>query len=194
MENDLTQQRLAQAFAAAGLSQAELARLSGIDRGSISLYLSGRYRPKADKLIRLAAALSVTPEWLSGVDDAPAAELALPLPLVTGLDETGGLLTGSETLLVPKTTLRSGRTEDFFALEIQGLAMYPRLLEGDRLVVRRCDAVPEGATAVLAREQTLLVRTLSGGMLLPANPEFPPRSLTPELRLLGRGVALIRTL
>ena len=68
MANDEIQHRLEEAFAASGLTQAALSRASGIDRSSISLYLSGRYKPKADKLLRLAAALSVTPEWLSGME------------------------------------------------------------------------------------------------------------------------------
>ena len=57
MANDEIQHRLEEAFAASGLTQAALSRASGIDRSSISLYLSGRYKPKADKLLRLAAAL-----------------------------------------------------------------------------------------------------------------------------------------
>ena len=51
MANDEIQHRLEEAFAASGLTQAALSRASGIDRSSISLYLSGRYKPKADKLL-----------------------------------------------------------------------------------------------------------------------------------------------
>ena len=80
MANDEIQHRLEEAFAASGLTQAALSRASGIDRSSISLYLSGRYKPKADKLLRLAAALSVTPEWLSGMEaNAPEPSALLPV-------------------------------------------------------------------------------------------------------------------
>lgn len=189
-----TQQRLEQAFAASGLTQAELARRSGIDRGSISLYLSGRYRPKADKLIRLAGALSVSPEWLSGVEEAAPTETALALPVVTGLEETGALSSSGKTLLIPRPLLRGARPEGFFVLRMAGLAMYPRLLEGDFLLVKKSAAAPEGATVVLEQQGNLLVRNVSGGMLLPANPEYPPRPLTPDTHILGRAVALIRGL
>ena len=90
MANDEIQHRLEEAFAASGLTQAALSRASGIDRSSISLYLSGRYKPKADKLLRLAAALSVTPEWLSGME-ANAPEPSALLPVAQELDEQGGL-------------------------------------------------------------------------------------------------------
>lgn len=189
-----TQQRLEQAFAASGLTQAELARRSGIDRGSISLYLSGRYRPKADKLIRLAAALSVSPEWLSGVEEEAPTETALALPVVAGLDPAGQLAPSGKTLLIPRPLLRGARPEGFFVLRVEGLAMYPRLLEGDLLLVKKSAAAPEGATVVLEQQAKLLVRNVSGGMLLPANPEYPPRPLSEDTRILGRAVALIRGL
>ena len=194
MPSNPTQQRLEQAFAASGLTQAELARASGIDRGSISLYLSGRYRPKADKLIRLAAALAVTPEWLSGVDDAAPAETALALPVMAGLDGAGNLRPAGDTLLIPRSSLQENEPEHFFVLRVEGLSMYPRLLEGDLLLVRRTAHAPEGALAVLALEDRLLVRTVSGGTLLPANPEYPPRTLDSRVRILGRALTLIRNL
>ncbi len=88
MANDEIQHRL-EAFAASGLTQAALSRASGIDRSSISLYLSGRYKPKADKLLRLAAAaLSVTPEWLSGME-ANAPEPSAHFTCGAGTGRTG---------------------------------------------------------------------------------------------------------
>lgn len=194
MQSNPTQIRLEQAFEASGLTQAELARRSGIDRGSISLYLSGRYRPKADKLIRLASALSVSPEWLSGVEEAAPTETALALPVVKGLDPTGALLPSGRTLLIPRPMLQGARPEGFFVLRVEGLAMYPRLLEGDFLLVKKSSAAPEGGTVVLEQEGTLLVRNVSGRTLLPANPEYPPRPLGPEAHILGRAIALLRGL
>lgn len=194
MPSNPTQQRLEQAFGASGLTQSELARRSGIDRGSISLYLSGRYRPKADKLIRLAAALSVSPEWLSGVEEAAPTETALALPVVKGLGEGGQPRPTGQTLLVPRPVLRGAHPEVFFVLQVEGLAMYPRLLEGDFLLVKKSTSAPEGATVVLEQQGNLLVRTLSGGMLLPANPEYPPRALSEDTHILGRAITLLRAL
>ena len=59
-----------------GLSQLDLAEKLGVSRQSVSKWETGQAVPDLDKLIRLAAALSVTPEWLSGVDDAAPAETA----------------------------------------------------------------------------------------------------------------------
>lgn len=61
-----THERLKQAFSNTSLKQADLVRLTGIDKSSISLYLSGKITPKGDKLYKLALALGVSPVWLSG--------------------------------------------------------------------------------------------------------------------------------
>lgn len=61
-----TYERLNYAFNKSSLKQADLVRLTGIDKSSISLYLSGKVTPKGDKLYKLALALNVSPVWLSG--------------------------------------------------------------------------------------------------------------------------------
>lgn len=193
MQTDLTHSRLEQAFAASGLTQAELARSSGIDRASISLYLSGRYCPKADKLMRLASALSVSPEWLSGVESAPT-ETALPFPVMVDLAKDGTLISGSEIQLIPRAQLEGNAPEDFFVLQMKGFSMYPRILEGDRLLVKRTRTLPDGAIAVLIQQGSLLVRQVQGSLLQAANPEYPPHPRTEDMTLLGRAVTLIRSL
>lgn len=71
---DTVANRLKEAMRDKGdISQAELARRTNIDRSSISLYLSGKYSPKGDKLYSLAEALGVSSAWLAGFD-APKKE------------------------------------------------------------------------------------------------------------------------
>lgn len=48
--------------------QIDLVKETGIDKGSISHYLSGRYEPKQDAVSKLAAALNVSTVWLYGYD------------------------------------------------------------------------------------------------------------------------------
>lgn len=189
--SDVIQQRLEEAFAASGLSQAALGRAANIDRGSISLYLSGRYKPKAEKLIRLAAALSVTPEWLCGIDHAPPAETVSSLPVFCGLDSEGRLRFTGETMPVPRSAAENG---EHFILRLSGTAMYPRLVAGDCLLIQKTDEIPDNSVAVLIQDGNLLVRTVSGHMLLPANPEYPPRPLEPSAHILGHAVMAIRKL
>ncbi len=61
-------QRLAEALAAKGMRQKDLCRLTNTPTSAMSLYLSGGYEPRADRLIILANALEVNGMWLMGYD------------------------------------------------------------------------------------------------------------------------------
>jgi transcriptional regulator with XRE-family HTH domain len=53
---------------ASGKKQADLVRETGLDRGSISSYLSGKYEPKQKAIYKMAKALDVSESWLLGYD------------------------------------------------------------------------------------------------------------------------------
>lgn len=60
--------RLTNAINIRGLSATELCDMTGITKSSLSHYMNGRYKPKQDRLVVLAKALKVTPEYLMGFD------------------------------------------------------------------------------------------------------------------------------
>lgn len=61
-------QRLREALTKAGMKQADLVRETGLDRGSISSYLSGKYEPKQKAIYKIAQALDISEAWLLGYD------------------------------------------------------------------------------------------------------------------------------
>ena len=67
-QNATLAQRLREALTLSGLKQADLARETGLDRGSISSYLSGRYEPKQKAIYKMAQVLNVSESWLLGLD------------------------------------------------------------------------------------------------------------------------------
>ena len=62
------QSRLREAMDEKGISQAELARRTGITRTSISKYLKGTFKAKQQYLSALAKVLNVDEAWLMGLD------------------------------------------------------------------------------------------------------------------------------
>lgn len=62
----LTKDRLKEAMQAAGKKQADLVRETGLNRGTISRYLSGEVEPRQDATYKLAASLNVNEMWLWG--------------------------------------------------------------------------------------------------------------------------------
>ena len=65
---DTTSNRLKIAMKDAGKKQVDLVNETGIDKGSISHYVSGKYIPKQDTIYKLAKALDVSEMWLWGYD------------------------------------------------------------------------------------------------------------------------------
>lgn len=64
----LTKDRLNEAMKRAGKKQADLVRDTGLNRGTISRYLSGEVEPRQDAAYKLALALNVSETWLWGYD------------------------------------------------------------------------------------------------------------------------------
>lgn len=65
---DTTANRIRIAMKKAGKRQVDLVKEIGIDRGSMSHYVKGRYEPKQDVVFELAKALDVSEMWLWGYD------------------------------------------------------------------------------------------------------------------------------
>ena len=65
-----TDQRMTIAMKMAGKRQTDLSNETGLNKSTISRYVSGECEPKADAIGKLASALGVSEMWLWG-DDVP---------------------------------------------------------------------------------------------------------------------------
>ncbi len=63
-----TKERLMEAMKEANKIQSDLARETGLSKGTISRYLSGEVEPRQDAAYKLALALGVSETWLWGYD------------------------------------------------------------------------------------------------------------------------------
>ena len=63
-----TSERLKEAMQIRNMKQADLMRATGLAKGGISNYVTGRYEPKSDIISKLAKALNCSEMWLWGYD------------------------------------------------------------------------------------------------------------------------------
>lgn len=68
MKKAETKDRIKAALETRGMKQSELVEKTKIDKGQMSSYLTGRYKPKQTNLHLIAEALSVDEAWLMGFD------------------------------------------------------------------------------------------------------------------------------
>lgn len=63
-----TAERLRERMNELNMKQVDVVRATGIDKGALSSYLSGKYEPKDKTVYKLALALKVNEMWLWGYD------------------------------------------------------------------------------------------------------------------------------
>lgn len=190
--------RLNRVFANSSLKQADLVKLTGIDKSSISLYLSGKVTPKGDKLYKLAMALNVSPVWLSGFDVpmngdettdingiAPIPRKAVKIP-VLGYVKAGIPMEAIENIIdYEEIGDEMARTGEFFGLKVKGDSMEPKISEGDVVIVRKQETVENGEIAVIlinGDEATIkrFYKSPLGITLMSTNTKYGPFNYSPE--------------
>jgi len=61
-------ERIKQGLEIREITQTQLATRANIDKGQLSSYISGKYKPRQNNIDALAAALNVSEAWLMGFD------------------------------------------------------------------------------------------------------------------------------
>lgn len=210
-----TSDRLQEALNFRNMKQADLSRLTGIDKASISLYLKGKYAPKGDKLYKIALALGVSPQWLSGfnvpmvesvepLNNKPAVpDNIIPLPKFKKVPLIGAIACGEPILAVENIDSYINMAEDInadFALKCKGDSMInARIFDGDYVYIRTQEDVDDGeiAAVLIGDEATLKrVHKYPGKLVLsPCNPMYNDLVYRNEelndIRILGKAVAFL---
>ena len=75
--------RIEYALRIKGMKRTELCRLADVPKSSLSLYLSGAYEPKQDRIYDMAKALNVSEAWLMGYDVPMEREMTPPSENIT---------------------------------------------------------------------------------------------------------------
>ena len=79
--------RISEALKIKGMKQYELCKLANVPKSSLSLYLSGAYEPKQDRVYDMAMALNVNEAWLMGYDVPMERQVKKTSPSESNLSE-----------------------------------------------------------------------------------------------------------
>lgn len=187
------------------LKQSDLASLTGITKGALSSYISGRYQPKQNNIYLIAKALNVNESWLMG-NDVPM-ERFKEMRKGVVINVVGRVAAGipieaiEEIIDTEEITEEMAKTGVFFGLQIHGDSMEPRMTEGDVVIVRKQDDAESGDTVIAmvnGFDATCkrLRKYKDGIELIATNPSYPPLFYSNEdiinkpVRIIGRVVEL----
>lgn len=157
------------------LSQKEFGQKIGVAESTVSLYESNKRFPDADTLKKISALFGVSLDYLLG--NAPDKEIQ-PKPAGRGIriPVLGRVVAGipieavEEILDYEEITPELAATGEFFALQVKGDSMLPKLEEGDVVIVKKQEDVETGDIAIVlvnGDEATIKqVKKVNGGIML----------------------------
>lgn len=146
-----TSDRIKEGMAIRNLKQADLVERTGISKGALSSYISGKYVPKQNNIYKIAKALNVNEAWLMGAD-VPMGRNIIPSTSskgvtinVLGRVAAGLPIEAVENIIdTEEISEEMAKTGEFFGLQIKGDSMEPRIYEGDVVIVRKQEDAESG--------------------------------------------------
>lgn len=177
----------------------------------------GVVSPKADSLNRVASSLNVSVDYLLGrtenkdnssMDKFPSEEiLYLPVYATVAAGFNKNIEARNfdgDIQEIPISIVRGYNKEDLFVFEVSGDSMYPKFIEGDRVLVVRQSSVDSGDTAIVCyngdEDGTIKKVMYEPGCdyvdLIPINSAYNPVRIQGEsledCRIIGKVIYLFR--
>lgn len=201
--------RLRELLSIRNMTQAELARRSGVSESSISHYLKGNWEAKQDAVYAIAHVGNVSEAWLMGYDvsmDSPLPSNVVPMPKPDTVPLIGAIACGTPILAeenIEEYVDLPKHIRADFALTCRGDSMIGAdIHDGDVVYIRQQAQVRSGQiAAVMIDDEATLKRVYLNGetvVLQPENPSYAPLVFSgPDaaaLRIIGLAVAFTHAL
>lgn len=157
------------------MTQAELGKALEISPSAIGMYEQGRRTPDIPTLKKIASYFNVSLDYLLGNSPAKAAQQqsagrGVRIPVLGRVVAGIPIEAVEEILDYEEITPELAATGEFFALQVKGDSMLPKLEEGDVVIVKKQADVETGDIAIVlvnGDEATIKqVKKVNGGIML----------------------------
>lgn len=168
--------RLKEARKNARLSQQKVADYIGVSQNTYSYWENGKYNIDNESLKKLSELFNVSIDYLLGNETAKPEKALIP---VIGTVQAGIPIEAVQDIIdyeeLNPEMLEHG--EEYFALQVKGDSMQPKMDAGDVVIVRKQSDVNHGDTAIVlvnGSEATIkrVLKQEAGIMLAPNNPAY----------------------
>lgn len=178
--------RIKELRASKGIKQAELAAAIKVSQAALSGYETEKYEADLETYQAIANYFNVSLDYLLGHSTATSTN-SVRVP-VLGSVPAGIPIEAIEDIVdweeIPQDMCTGDK--EYFALEVKGDSMWPDYLPGDIVIVQRQPCCESGDVCVVyvnGYDATLKqVKVDENGYvsLIPQNPEYPPRTYSPD--------------
>lgn len=196
-----------------GLKQGDLAAFLGVAQSTLSGWENGKFEIDDKNKIKLADFFGVSVDYLlgrevsanspwneNGIDMAPRKK-GIKIPVLGRVVAGVPVEAVQDVIDYEEIDEEMAKTGEFFALQIKGDSMEPRIKSGDVVIVRKQDIVDSGDIAIVmvnGDDATCkkFVKHKNGVSLVSMNPAYTPMFYTMDevesmpVRILGRVMEL----
>lgn len=200
-------ERIREGMELRSLKQSDLVEKTGISKGALSSYISGRYAPKQNNIYLIAKALSVNEAWLMGADVPMSRQNILSFKKGVTINVLGRVAAGvpveavEEIIDTEEITEEMAKTGNYFGLQIHGDSMEPKFSDGDVVIVRQQEDAESGDIVIaLVNGDDATCKRLKkyaeGIALISTNPAYDPMYFSSKeieekpVKIIGRVVEL----
>lgn len=188
------------------LTQVQLAEMVGISNNLYNKYEKKNVRPPYETLVKLASALDTSLSVLLDEIAVYPSEAVINMPIIGsvrgGMDGNVVQEETGETRPIAASALH-GRPDEYFLLRVRGDSMYPEILDGDCVLVKKTESVESGSMAVVLYDGDYAtvkwVRYVEGEDwvdLIPNNTQYAPVRIEgadlEQCHVLGEVVDILR--
>lgn len=140
-----------------GLTQVQFAEKFDIGLATIAMWESSQRKPPSDMLIKLANYFGVTVDYLLGVESSNFdSEDIITFPVLAGVsagfNHAFDEIESGETQEIPRSIIKGRSPKELAVFLVKGDSMFPKFLDGDRVLVSKQPSVDNGDIAVVCYE------------------------------------------
>ena len=133
-----------------GISQKQLAEILNVRQSTVGMWENGKNKPEFSKILKLSEFFDVSVDYLLGRKEAPKLSSKGVLVPILGQVIAGIPIDAVEDILGYEEISREMASQgEYFALQIKGNSMEPRMRQGDVVIVKKQSAVESGDIAVV---------------------------------------------
>ena len=202
-------ERIKQCRILKGMTQLELAQQLGYrSKSSITHIENGRDIPRS-MVVTLAEILETTPSYLMGWEAKEPGNVAAAyenstymIPLFHDVAAGFGTYADSQVVeYIPVFAETPTKARNMLAIRVRGSSMYPKIEDGDTIIVYKTDEVESGSIAVILIDgDDAVVKKIEydkkRAVLVSINPEYQDRVFEGEdmkrLRVVGRVMKIMK--
>lgn len=131
------------------ITQEDIAKITGVSQQSVSNWVSAKLMPRMGSVEKIADYFNILKSDLLEEQNITLKKEGIKIPIL-GKVIAGVPITAVEEILgYEEISEQMAKAGDYFALQIKGTSMEPKMSEGDIVIVKQQNAVENGQIAIV---------------------------------------------